>query len=148
MDLFVIRGIVEELKKEIVGGFITKIYQMNRTDLLIRLRRGGEEKDLLLSTHPDFFRLHLTGKKYANPQNPPRFCTYLRKHTPIFSNMLTKTWTWPRTSRRSALPFGRFPAGRSTTRPWRSGSSRSTSSSCTRTSTPLPGPRRANPRNT
>jgi len=80
MDLFIIHGIVEELKKEIVGGFITKIYQMNRTDLLIRLRRLGEEKNLILSTHPNFFRIHLTEKKYANPQNPPRFCTYLRRH--------------------------------------------------------------------
>jgi predicted ribosome quality control (RQC) complex YloA/Tae2 family protein len=80
MDLFVIRGIVEELKKEITGAFISKVYQMNRTDLLLRLRRSGDERQLLLSTHPDFFRLHLTEKKYANPMVPPRFCTYLRKH--------------------------------------------------------------------
>jgi predicted ribosome quality control (RQC) complex YloA/Tae2 family protein len=80
MDLFVIHGIVEELKKEIGGAFISKIYQMNRTDLLFRLRRPGDEKSLLFSTHPDFFRLHLTEKKYANPLIPPRFCTYLRKH--------------------------------------------------------------------
>ena len=81
MDLFIIHGIVEELKEEIVGGFIAKIYQMNRTDLLFRVRRQGEEKQLLVSTHPDFYRLHLTQKKYANPMIPPRFCTYLRKHT-------------------------------------------------------------------
>jgi predicted ribosome quality control (RQC) complex YloA/Tae2 family protein len=80
MDLFVIHGIVEELKKEITGAFISKVYQMNRTDLLLRLRRSGDEKQLFLSTHPDFFRLHLTEKKYANPMVPPRFCTYLRKH--------------------------------------------------------------------
>ncbi|MBM4330604.1 MAG: fibronectin-binding domain-containing protein [Deltaproteobacteria bacterium] len=80
MDLFVIHGIVEEMKKEIIGGFITKIYQMNRTDLLFRLRRQGEEKQLVISTHPDFQRLHLTEKKYINPMIPPRFCTYLRKH--------------------------------------------------------------------
>jgi predicted ribosome quality control (RQC) complex YloA/Tae2 family protein len=80
MDLFVIRGIVEELKKEIEGAFISKVYQMNRTDLLFRLRRMGDEKQLLLSTHPDFFRLHLTEKKFPNPMVPPRFCTYLRKH--------------------------------------------------------------------
>jgi predicted ribosome quality control (RQC) complex YloA/Tae2 family protein len=80
MDLFVIRGIVAELKNEIIGGFVTKIYQMNRTDLLFRVRRQGEEKQLLISTHPDFYRLHLTGKKYSNPMVPPRFCTYLRKH--------------------------------------------------------------------
>jgi predicted ribosome quality control (RQC) complex YloA/Tae2 family protein len=80
MDLFVIRGIVPELEKEMIGGFITKIYQMNRTDLLFRIRRQGEEKQLLISTHPDFHRLHLTEKKYANPMIPPRFCTYLRKH--------------------------------------------------------------------
>ena len=60
MELFVIHGIVEELKEEIAGAFISKIYQMNRTDLLFRLRRPGDEKQLLLSTHPDFFRLHLT----------------------------------------------------------------------------------------
>jgi predicted ribosome quality control (RQC) complex YloA/Tae2 family protein len=81
MDLFVIHGIVEELKSEVIGAFITKIYQMNRTDLLFRLRRHGGEKELLISTHPDFHRLYLTGKKYANPLIPPRFCTYLRKHT-------------------------------------------------------------------
>ena len=80
MDLFVIHGVVEELKKEIVGGFITKVYQMNRTDLLFRVRRLGEERQLLISTHPEFSRLHLTEKKYANPMVPPRFCTYLRKH--------------------------------------------------------------------
>jgi predicted ribosome quality control (RQC) complex YloA/Tae2 family protein len=80
MDLFVIHGIVEELKKEIVGAFISKVFQMNRTDLLFRLRLHGEDRQLLLSTHPDFFRIHLTEKKYANPMVPPRFCTYLRKH--------------------------------------------------------------------
>jgi predicted ribosome quality control (RQC) complex YloA/Tae2 family protein len=80
MDLFVIRGIVGELQQEIGGGFVTKIYQMNRTDLLIRVRRQGEEKNLVLSTHPEFSRLHLSARKYANPQVPPRFCTYLRKH--------------------------------------------------------------------
>ncbi|MBI5969197.1 MAG: NFACT family protein [Deltaproteobacteria bacterium] len=80
MDLFVIHGVVEELKGEIVGASITKIYQMNRTDLLFRMRRAGEEKELLISTHPNFHRLHLTDKKYANPMVPPRFCTYLRKH--------------------------------------------------------------------
>jgi len=80
MDLFVIHGIVEELQREIIGAFVTKIYQMNRTDLLFRLRRQGEEKQLLIATHPDFHRLHLTEKKYANPMIPPRFCTYLRKH--------------------------------------------------------------------
>ena len=80
MDLFIIHGIVEELKKEIIGGFITKVYQMNRTDLLFRLRRLGEERQLLISTHSDFYRLHLSEKKYTNPMIPPRFCTYLRKH--------------------------------------------------------------------
>ena len=80
MDLFVIHGIVGELNEEITGGFIAKVYQMNRTDLLFRLRLRGEEKQLLISTHPNFYRLHLTEKKYPNPPVPPRFCTYLRKH--------------------------------------------------------------------
>lgn len=80
MDLFVIHGIVEELKNEIIGAVATKIFQMSCTDLLFRLRRLGQEKQLLLSTHPDFRRLHLTEKRYTNPLVLPRFCTYLRKH--------------------------------------------------------------------
>ncbi len=80
MDVFFIHGIAEELKNELVGGFITKIFQINRTDLLFRFRRQGRESQLLISTHPDFSRLHLTEKKYPNPSTPPRFCTYLRKH--------------------------------------------------------------------
>jgi predicted ribosome quality control (RQC) complex YloA/Tae2 family protein len=81
VDLFVIRGIVRELRNALLGGFISKIYQINRTDLLFHTRRGGEEKRLLISTHPHFYRLHLTQKKYPNPPVPPRFCRYLRKHT-------------------------------------------------------------------
>lgn len=81
MDLFSIHGIVKELREEVNGGFISKIFQINRTDLLFRIRHLGDEKQLLISTHPDFYRLHLTGKKYVNPPTPPRFCTYLRKHT-------------------------------------------------------------------
>ncbi|HSR09841.1 MAG TPA: NFACT RNA binding domain-containing protein [Thermodesulfobacteriota bacterium] len=79
MDLFVIRAITQELKAELSGGFIAKIYQMNRNDLILRVRRHAEHQ-LLISTHPDFFRIHLTRKKYANPMVPPRFCAYLRKH--------------------------------------------------------------------
>ncbi len=80
MDLFVIRGIAEELRGEAAGAFLTKIFQLNRTDLLLRFRRSGSEKQILISTHPDFFRVHLTGKRHPNPPVPPRFCTYLRKH--------------------------------------------------------------------
>lgn len=80
MDVFLIRGITEELKKEIRDGFINKIYQLNRFDLLLRIRRQGEEKNLLISTHPDYSRCHLTEKKYATPSAPPRFAAYLRKH--------------------------------------------------------------------
>ncbi|MGB9699499.1 MAG: NFACT family protein, partial [Thermodesulfobacteriota bacterium] len=80
MDLFLIRGIGEELKKEICGGFINKIYQLNRYDLLLRIRRQGQEKNLLISTHPDYSRWHLTEKKYVPPPTPPRFSAYLRKH--------------------------------------------------------------------
>lgn len=80
MDVFCMRGITEELKKEIRGGFINKIYQLNRHDLLLRIRRQGEEKNLLISTHPDYSRWHLTEKKYATPPTPPRFSAYLRKH--------------------------------------------------------------------
>lgn len=80
MDVFILRGIVAELERELIGGFISKIYQLNRYDLLFRLRRQGQERDLLISTHPDFFRIHLTDKKYPTPPTPPRFGAFLRKH--------------------------------------------------------------------
>ncbi len=81
MDVFLIHGIVEELKKEIPGGFINKIYQLNRYDLTLRIRRQGQERNLLISTHPDYARLHLTEKKICHPPRlRPVFSAYLRKH--------------------------------------------------------------------
>lgn len=80
MDLFIIHGIVEELRRELTGGLVNKVFQVNRADLLLRIWRPGEEKELFISTHPDDYRLHLTRKKFPHPPAPPRFCAYLRKH--------------------------------------------------------------------
>ncbi len=81
MDLFFIHGLVGELQKELAGGWVSKIFQVNRTDLHLRIRGPGGEKELFVSTHPDDYRLHLTAKKFSHPPTPPRFCAYLRKHT-------------------------------------------------------------------
>jgi len=77
MDLFVIRGIVGELQQEIAAASYQDLSDEPHGSPF-PLRRQGVEKNFVISTHPEFFRLHLSTKKYANPQVPPRFCTYLR----------------------------------------------------------------------
>jgi len=79
-DGIVIHAIVNELSKTIVGGRIDKIYQPLSKELIIRIRTRGENHQLFLSADPTNPRIHLTNKKFTNPDIPPMFCMLLRKH--------------------------------------------------------------------
>jgi predicted ribosome quality control (RQC) complex YloA/Tae2 family protein len=80
MDVFLLNAVTTELKEDITGAAVRKVFQPNRYDILIRLKGRGPERRLYISTHPNFSRIHLTGHKFANPPSPPRFCLFLRKN--------------------------------------------------------------------
>lgn len=79
-DGIVTYAITEELKTDIQGGRINKIYQPTATELYLTIRNHRKNYTLLLSIHPSYARLHLTDNLVRNPAEPPTFCMHLRKH--------------------------------------------------------------------
>lgn len=72
-------ALVDELQF-LVRGKINKIQQMDSSSLLFKLRAGGKNHQLLISSHPMYARFHLTEHKYEFPFDPPMFSRILRKH--------------------------------------------------------------------
>jgi len=70
----------EELNRVLIGGRIGKIQQVTRDTIILHVRAGGENHRLLISSNASSPRIHLTGKQYESPDNPPVFCMVLRKH--------------------------------------------------------------------
>lgn len=79
-DGIVTRKIVNELKKELLGGKIQKISQPSRNDLVLNIYSMGRAHKLLISANNNEARINLTEKKYENPEKPDNFCMLLRKH--------------------------------------------------------------------
>uniref|UniRef100_UPI00288B9D24 Rqc2 family fibronectin-binding protein n=1 Tax=uncultured Anaerococcus sp. TaxID=293428 RepID=UPI00288B9D24 len=79
-DGIVTRRIVNELKKEVLGGKIQKITQPSKNDLVFNIYSMGKSHRLFLSANNNEARINLTRKKYENPEKPDNFCMVLRKH--------------------------------------------------------------------
>ena len=79
-DGLVTRAVVDECKREIISGRISKIYQPTNTDIVLQIRAGGANKRLLLSANLTYPRFHLTKESSPNPTEAPMFCMLLRKH--------------------------------------------------------------------
>ena len=79
LDGNIIRHLTNELNELINTGRITKIYQISKYDLLFNIHAKGNKQQLLISSSPNYSRVHLTQMKYEKPNNPPTFCMFLRK---------------------------------------------------------------------
>ena len=73
------RKIVEDIQS-LVTGRIHKITEPSSDTIILTIRSERKNKQLLLSTHANFSRFHLTTEKYDNPFDPPMFLRVLRKH--------------------------------------------------------------------
>lgn len=73
------RKIVEDIQS-LVSGRIHKIAEPSSDTIILTVRSERKNKQLLLSTHANFSRFHLTTEKYDNPFDPPMFLRVLRKH--------------------------------------------------------------------
>lgn len=72
--------LLKELSDNLLSGRINKIYQISNYELIFVIRAKSKTQKLLISIHPVYARLHLTNSDYTNPQDPPMFCMFLRKH--------------------------------------------------------------------
>ena len=71
--------LVKELKAQLVGGKIRKVYQPENDEVHL-LIAGPVNATLLLSANANQPRVHITEKKKKNPPQPSTFCMVLRKH--------------------------------------------------------------------
>lgn len=79
-DSLVMTAVVAELGDKLTGGRINKIYQPEPDELILLIYSGGRNHRLVLSAHPRYARLHLTGVEKKNPSSPPTFCMLMRKY--------------------------------------------------------------------
>lgn len=80
IDGIVVRNIVHELKTNILGSKIDKIYQPEKDEVIIGIRSSSCSCKLLLTCNPSYPRIHLTEYTKENPKTAPNFCMVLRKH--------------------------------------------------------------------
>ncbi|MED3624286.1 Rqc2 family fibronectin-binding protein [Neobacillus thermocopriae] len=74
------KSMADELKQQLKGGRINKVYQPYKNEIILTIRAGGTNHKLLLSAHPSYARVQLTNESFENPSEPPMFCMLLRKH--------------------------------------------------------------------
>lgn len=96
-DGFVIKGLINELNKNILNSRVEKIYQPDQDEILIKLYGTNRKQNLKIVTSSDNYRIHLTNSTKNNPFVAPNFCMVLRKYLTsgrirnIFTNGLERT---------------------------------------------------------
>ncbi len=80
LDAITLALTADELRQQLAGARIDKIYQPAGQDVVLHLRTQRETSQLLISARPGSARVCLTDERYDNPQTPPPFCMLLRKH--------------------------------------------------------------------
>lgn len=72
--------VARELDRALSGGRVNKIIQPERDEIVLTVRSGGENRQLLLSATANCARAHLTTTRKNNPLEPPALCMLMRKH--------------------------------------------------------------------
>lgn len=96
-DGLVIKGIINELNKNILNSRVEKIYQPDQDEILIKLYGTSGKSNLRIVTSSDNYRIHLTNSIKNNPFTAPNFCMVLRKYLSsgrirnIYTNGLERT---------------------------------------------------------
>ena len=72
--------VARELDAALAGGRINRIIQPERDEIILTIRSGGTNRQLLLSATANCARAHLTTTRKNNPLEPPALCMLMRKH--------------------------------------------------------------------
>ena len=79
-DNLYLYAMINELAILNIGARIEKIHQPTQHEVIINLRTANGNKKLLLSIHPETFRIHWSERSFENPKQPKAFCVVLRKY--------------------------------------------------------------------
>ncbi len=85
LDAATLALIANELKNDLLGAKIDKIFEPTRDEVVfnMRMRKAAEKNKalrLFLSARSGSARVCLTNENFENPAIPPSFCMLLRKH--------------------------------------------------------------------
>ena len=80
LDAACLTALVGELRPQLEGAKVDKIFQPGRDELVLSLRNREGNCKLLLTANPSQPRLQFTEVSRENPAAPPMFCMLLRKH--------------------------------------------------------------------
>lgn len=92
-----IKGIIQELNKNIINSRVEKIYQPEPDEILIKLYGLTGKNNLKIVISSNNYRIHLTNFIKENPFTAPNFCMVLRKYLTssrirnIYTNGLERT---------------------------------------------------------
>ena len=79
-DGFITKAIIAELKPNLIGAKVNKVFEPTKNDIVLGLYNNGINYALNLSTNPESCRIALTTYSKPNPLNAPNFCMLLRKY--------------------------------------------------------------------
>lgn len=74
------RAIIAELKPNLIGSKVNKIFEPTKNDIVFSLYNNGLNYSLNLCINPESCRISLTKYSKPNPKNAPNFCMLLRKY--------------------------------------------------------------------
>ena len=80
IDGFFTRALAQELRGQLKGGRVHKIYQPFEQELELVIRSNRVNHRLAASVHPQYFSIYLTEERSTNPKQAPMFCMLLRKY--------------------------------------------------------------------
>lgn len=80
LDAACLTALVGELRPQLEGARVDKIFQPGRDEVVLHLRTPQGNQKLLLTANPSHPRLQMTALTRENPASPPMFCMLLRKH--------------------------------------------------------------------
>lgn len=79
-DGIITYGISKELNQLLKGGKIEKIYQPDKSTIILKLHNKSTKFNLLISSDNNSSGIYISNENFENPYNPPAFCMLLRKN--------------------------------------------------------------------
>ncbi len=83
-DAGVVSAVCREISEKLIGGRVEKIYQPEREEIHLFFHppygQGNRSVCLSLNAAPDNSKISITTTQKQNPETPPSFCLFLRKH--------------------------------------------------------------------
>lgn len=80
LDGITVSCIKKEMKELFCGGYITKIAQPEKDELMLTIKNGGAPIRLVISASPSLPLIYIADQNRTSPAVAPAFCMLLRKH--------------------------------------------------------------------